>query len=272
MNMWQVTAREQASEGWSALFWTHLGCIQMQTPPHFFVEKRKLKRGVVRGQTLGFFPRTWDIGAKRDSGWWGCWRNWRRREGGERRWNFALANYSITSTCPSAIAVTNQRFFHFIFYPKQDELERPPCLETPHRDLPLTGCRCSWVDKLRSKNITWKVRKQDPCGYMVVLQNTFCGALFSLLCYASSVYWITNFPPDRLSFGNKHTCKVQTTNFTIFLIVCVEKPTQLNSKHTNTILRRKWSSHQFKPILLQTAEQPQLKSFSFVTLVLVVVT
>lgn len=61
MNMWQVTAQEQASEGWSALFCTHMGCIQMQTPPHFFVEKRKLKRGVVRGQTLGFFPtsRTW---------------------------------------------------------------------------------------------------------------------------------------------------------------------------------------------------------------------
>lgn len=97
MNMWQVTAQEQASEGWSALFCTHMGCIQMQTPPHFFVEKRKLKRGVVRGQTLGFFPtsRTW---RHRGQVWrlgGGCWRNWRRREGGEQRWNFASANYSL---------------------------------------------------------------------------------------------------------------------------------------------------------------------------------
>lgn len=46
----------------------------MQTPPHFVVEKRNLNRGVVRGQTLGFFPtsRTSDTGAKRDGGWWGA--------------------------------------------------------------------------------------------------------------------------------------------------------------------------------------------------------
>lgn len=32
MNMWRVTAQEQTSEGWSRLFCTRLGCIQM----HFF--------------------------------------------------------------------------------------------------------------------------------------------------------------------------------------------------------------------------------------------
>lgn len=41
MNMWQVTAQEQASEGWSALFCTHTGCIQMQTPHHTFFRGEK---------------------------------------------------------------------------------------------------------------------------------------------------------------------------------------------------------------------------------------
>lgn len=125
MNMWQVTAEEQGSEGWRILLYTHLGCIQM---PLFSQSKsRKVcwYAWALWGQPLLFFSLRGRQQANHDSGPVGATISvngrWKRELW---RWNstFAVRNNLYVGYCVVERREPCKESFSHVILPTSDEL------------------------------------------------------------------------------------------------------------------------------------------------------